>query len=108
MQVSTDGRIRVCYTLTSDGGESAESRARQIALEQTVELPEGCYPREIEREVVGRVEAVEQRSAARSVVTVSYPVVLLENTIYTISLTNKVSGFEWQGEVDAQGVVTEQ
>ncbi|MDH3457589.1 MAG: RuBisCO large subunit C-terminal-like domain-containing protein [Gemmatimonadota bacterium] len=81
MQVSTDGRIRVCYTLTSDGGESAESRARQIALEQTVELPEGCYPREIEREVVGRVEAVEQRSAARSVVTVSYPVDLVGTEI---------------------------
>jgi hypothetical protein len=42
------------------------------------------------------------------VVTVSYPVVLPENTIYAISLSNQVSGFEWQGEVDAQGTVTEQ
>jgi len=48
-----------------------------------------------------------QYTAGDWVVTVSYPVVLPENTIYTISLTNKASGFEWQSEVDAQGVVTE-
>jgi hypothetical protein len=41
------------------------------------------------------------------VVTVSYPVVLPENTIYTISLINEASGFEWEGEVDAQGTVNE-
>ena len=72
VQVSTDGRIRVRYALTPDGGEPAESKARRIALEQTVELPDGCYPPEIEREVVGRVETVDQGSAGRSLVTVSY------------------------------------
>jgi ribulose-bisphosphate carboxylase large chain len=71
----------VRYTLASDGGEPAESRARRIALEQTVELPEGCYPREIERDVVGRVEAVDQQSSGRSVVTVSYPVDLVGTEI---------------------------
>ena len=41
------------------------------------------------------------------VVTVSYPVVLPENTVYTIAVTNESSGFEWEGQVDPQGVVTE-
>jgi hypothetical protein len=41
------------------------------------------------------------------VVTVSYPVVLPENTIYTISVANESTGFQWEGEVDAQGTLTE-
>jgi hypothetical protein len=48
-----------------------------------------------------------QYTAADWVVTVSYPVVLPENTIYTITVTNEASGFEWEGQVDPQGVVTE-
>jgi hypothetical protein len=40
-------------------------------------------------------------------VTVSYPVVLPENTIYTISVTDAGTGFQWEGEVDAQGAVTD-
>jgi hypothetical protein len=49
-----------------------------------------------------------QYSAEDWVVTVSYPVVLPENTIYEISVVNQESGFQWAGEVDAQGVITEQ
>ncbi len=49
-----------------------------------------------------------QYSAGDWVVTVSYPVVLPENTIYEISVVNQESGFQWAGEVDAQGVITEQ
>jgi hypothetical protein len=41
------------------------------------------------------------------VVTVSYPVVAPENTIYTISVANHSTGFQWEGEVDAQGALTE-
>ena len=48
-----------------------------------------------------------QYTAGDWVVTISYPVVLPENTIYTIAVTNESSGFEWEGQVDPQGVVTE-
>jgi len=48
-----------------------------------------------------------QYTAGDWVVTVAYPVVLPENTIYTISITNESSGFQWEGEIDGQGVLTE-
>jgi predicted small lipoprotein YifL len=48
-----------------------------------------------------------QYSAGDWVVTVAYPVVLPENTIYEITVTNQDTGFQWTGTVDAQGVVTE-
>lgn len=46
-------------------------------------------------------------SAGDWVVTVAYPVVLPENTIYEISVTNQDTGFQWVGTVDATGAVTE-
>lgn len=48
-----------------------------------------------------------QYTAGDWVVTVAYPVVLPENTIYTISITNQSTGFQWEGEIDGQGVLTE-
>jgi hypothetical protein len=48
-----------------------------------------------------------QYTAGDWVVTVSYPVVLPENTIYTISISNESTGFQWEGEIDGQGVLTE-
>jgi predicted small lipoprotein YifL len=48
-----------------------------------------------------------QYSTGDWVVTVAYPVVLPENTIYEISVTNQETGFQWTGTVDPQGVVTE-
>jgi hypothetical protein len=42
------------------------------------------------------------------VVEVSYPIVAPEAMIYEIKVTNDHLGFEWQGTVDAQGVVTEE
>ena len=48
-----------------------------------------------------------QYTAGDWVVTVAYPVVLPENTIYTISIANQSSGFQWEGEVNAQGAVSE-
>jgi hypothetical protein len=48
-----------------------------------------------------------QYTAGDWVVTVSYPVVLPENTTYTISITNQSTGFQWEGEVNAQGTLTE-
>lgn len=41
------------------------------------------------------------------VVTISYPVVPPEQAVYQVSVVNQASGFQWEGEVDAQGMVTE-
>jgi len=48
-----------------------------------------------------------QYTAGDWVVAISYPVVLPEDTIYTISVANQSAGFQWEGEVDAQGTLTE-
>jgi putative hemolysin len=39
-------------------------------------------------------------------VTVTYPIVLPELTIYQVSIANSASGLAWSGEVDAQGNVS--
>jgi hypothetical protein len=41
------------------------------------------------------------------VIAVSYPVVAPENVVYTIQVSNQATGFRWEGQVDAQGQVTE-
>jgi hypothetical protein len=41
------------------------------------------------------------------VVSVSYPVVAPEAVIYRLIVSNESTGFQWQGEVDADGNVTE-
>jgi len=41
------------------------------------------------------------------VIAVSYPVVAPENVVYTIVVGNQATGFHWEGQVDAQGQVTE-
>ncbi len=41
------------------------------------------------------------------VIAISYPVVAPENVIYTIQVSNQATGFRWEGQVDAQGQVTE-
>jgi len=48
-----------------------------------------------------------QYTAGDWVATVAYPVVLPENSIYTISVINTGTGFQWEGEVDSQGAVTQ-
>ena len=40
-------------------------------------------------------------------ITVSYPVVSPEDTIYTVVLVNPVSNFNWVGRVDASGIVSD-
>ena len=54
-----DPRLRVTYRLGNADATEAAEIAREIALEQTVELPEGTFDARIEREVVGRVESVQ-------------------------------------------------
>lgn len=63
-------RLRVTYRLGCSDLSEAKKIARDIALEQTVELPEGTFDARIEHEIVGRVEDVEvlPPSACRAVV----------------------------------------
>lgn len=59
-----DARIAVSYRLFGSKAE-AHAMARQIAFEQTVELPEDQVPDDIRRTVVGRVEEVSKYPALR-------------------------------------------
>ncbi len=49
-----------------------------------------------------------QYTAGDWVVTVSFPVVLPELTVYHVVVANEATGFHWEGDVDAQGQVTVQ
>lgn len=51
-------RIRLTYVLVCANREDAVARARDIAFEQTVELPTGALPAPLEERVVGAVETV--------------------------------------------------
>jgi hypothetical protein len=42
------------------------------------------------------------------VVTVSFPIVAPEATVYQVAMADRSTGFRWEGEVDAAGQVTEQ
>jgi len=63
-------RLRVTYQFGCTDDAEAAKIARDIALEQTVELPEGTFDDRIESEVVGLVETVEASppSAHRAVI----------------------------------------
>ncbi len=65
-------RIEVTYLLRTAPGDRARARAREIALEQTVELPEGAFPAALEETVVGRVERVEEAGEGRALAAISY------------------------------------
>jgi ribulose-bisphosphate carboxylase large chain len=66
--------LRVTYRLAASAA-AAESRAEQIAREQTVEVPrESLRDPELVRRIVGRVETVAQDGDAHARVTIAYPV----------------------------------
>lgn len=46
------------YELRAADEAAARRFARELTIEQTVEIPEGCYSERIERDVVSRIEAV--------------------------------------------------
>jgi len=46
-------------------------------------------------------------SAKDLVVTISFPIVAPDATVFQISVENRADGFQWDGEVDAQGNVSE-
>jgi ribulose-bisphosphate carboxylase large chain len=53
-------RFSITYELTCERGEDPADKARDIALEQTVELPDGAFPGEIEERIVGKVESLDE------------------------------------------------
>lgn len=61
----TGEAFRITYELTCDTSEDAARRAREIAFEQTVELPESCVTPEVCARVVGQVESVEPAGPSR-------------------------------------------
>jgi ribulose-bisphosphate carboxylase large chain len=69
-------RITVTYQVAAVPDSTPDRFARTVALEQTVELPEGTYPDDIERDVVGRVEGAGTLPDGRWQLVVSYPAAL--------------------------------
>lgn len=67
-------RLQITYLLTCADGEDARAKARDIALEQTVELPPGSFSTEIEERIVGRVEALVELEPPRWRAVLSYDV----------------------------------
>jgi len=61
----TDGRLRMTYELHAPSEEEARRFARELTIEQTVEIPEGCYSDEIEQQVVSRIESLEDLGSGR-------------------------------------------
>ena len=52
--------------------------------------------------------AAYRRTAGDMVMTVAYPITALEETVYRVSFDNTATGFHWEGDVDANGQVSEQ
>lgn len=67
-----DDRLRIVYELACERDEDAFARAREIAFEQTVELPEACVPAALQRAVVARLEGMERLDKRSWRATLSY------------------------------------
>ncbi|HXT22425.1 MAG TPA: RuBisCO large subunit C-terminal-like domain-containing protein [Thermoanaerobaculia bacterium] len=67
-----DDRLRIVYDLACEHDQDAFARAREIAFEQTVELPEAVVPPALQRAVVGRLEGMERLGKRRWRATISY------------------------------------
>ncbi len=66
-------RIRVSYRISCRSGEDPHDKARDIAFEQTVELPSDCITPELAQAVVGQVEEVERMGGDVWSAVISYP-----------------------------------
>ncbi|MDN5849296.1 MAG: RuBisCO large subunit C-terminal-like domain-containing protein [Nitrococcus sp.] len=67
-------RLEVVYRLTLARGESAQSKAHDIALEQTAELPRELVSDSVMQRMVGCVESVTPAGRFRYIARISYPV----------------------------------
>jgi ribulose-bisphosphate carboxylase large chain len=65
--------LRVWYELAVAAGEDPERRAREVALEQTVELPADCVPADALARAAGRVEEVVPLAPGRYRAAVAFP-----------------------------------
>lgn len=74
MPDSADERLRITYALTCAAGEDPRAKARDIALEQTVELPPGSVPADVAERIVGNVEKLEDLGGSRWKAVLSYDV----------------------------------
>jgi ribulose-bisphosphate carboxylase large chain len=68
-------RLRLTYLLTCQAGEDPHAKARDIAHEQTVELPAACLSPEIAERIPGEVTALEASTESRWRAVLSYDVV---------------------------------
>jgi len=67
----------------------------------------GDHPPAEEPVGVQTFEFTPEGGAEDWVIAVSYPVVAPEDVVYQVVVTNETTGFQWEGEVDAAGQVTE-
>src|SRR6476469_9186053 len=72
VSAAADERLVAVYDLVCEHEQDAFARAREIAFEQTVELPEPCVPPALVRAVVGRVEDMQRLGKRRWRATLSY------------------------------------
>ncbi len=101
-------RLRVTYHLTGSS-RTAAAKARDLAFEQTVELPPDAVSPEVAARIAGRVESVQPLGRGRSRAVVSFdPVVacgdlpqLLNLVFGNISLKTGIliAGIEWPDEL---------
>ena len=109
-----DERLQVDYLLTCQPDEDPEAKLRDIALEQTVELPRDCVPDALYERVVGRVERFSALPDHRFEATLSFNPALvggeltqLLNTLFgNISLKDgiRLTDIRWPRELlDAFG-----
>jgi ribulose-bisphosphate carboxylase large chain len=63
--------LRVTYDLACPTRGDAEAKARDIAREQTVEVPEGTAP-EVEARLVGQVESIAEQDSGRWRAVIAY------------------------------------
>lgn len=71
--IESDHRFRVTYLLTCEPDEHPEAKARDLALEQTVELPASCLTPDVARDMVGRIEALEPRGPGAYRAVIAFP-----------------------------------
>jgi ribulose-bisphosphate carboxylase large chain len=58
-------RITVVYELAARDRSAARAKARDMVVEQTVEVPAACVPRRLRRTIVGSVERLERLGPSR-------------------------------------------
>lgn len=108
--MEADNRFRVTYRIFASDQTEANARAKDIALEQTVEVPDDVVPEGFIRdEIVGQIETVEQQSKGSFEAIISYSpdsagheVVQLINVIFgntSIQQNVRVVGFDAGPEI---------